>query len=479
MFQPLVIWCIFFSLGICAGRYISLPGVVFLFLGVICLVAATVYVYRRKLSSVLIFGFAFCFGALNYINCGVGISEYEKYQDKTVFLHGFIASAPHISNKRIIFDISPKEVIYDGIISNTSSKLRVISFKNERYLYGDEVLIEGRFHDFKGIKFVSKKDSISIVISKGKGPILERIVIACREKAADLFSKYLNPEYRDILAAMILGEAGKIPRVLKADMVRTGTWHLMVVSGSHTALLAYIILMFLKIVRLQRSIRLFVTIIFVVMYCLVTGASAPVVRATVMTIAFIFSYILKRNPHFLNSLALAAIVILIFDPRQIFNLGFQLSFLSVFFIFWLYLEVHRVLLGKVANNRLLYSLACGLCVSLCAWIGTTPLLAYKYGNISIVAIFANMVLAPLAAFVLAAGLVFIAATSLFPVFAVFAASACECLVFIFIKINWFFARLPFASCVLCHDVGVYVLIFSVGFFILSFYLKTIRQEFKL
>jgi len=77
--------------------------------------------------------------------------------------------------------------------------------------------------------------------------------------------------------------------------------------------------------RLPRRLVVFISIPLLIIYCLATGASTPVVRATVMAIMFITAFLLKREPDIYNSCGLAALFILGINPQQFFNIGFQLS----------------------------------------------------------------------------------------------------------------------------------------------------------
>jgi competence protein ComEC len=111
------------------------------------------------------------------------------------------------------------------------------------------------------------------------------------------------------------------------------------VSGFNVGIVTFIIILLLKLIRLPRKVRLACAIILLILYCLVTGASTPVVRATVMAGVFLLAYLFKREPDIYNSLFLAAIFILAFNPRQLFDIGFQLSFASVFSIIYIYPKI--------------------------------------------------------------------------------------------------------------------------------------------
>ena len=93
------------------------------------------------------------------------------------------------------------------------------------------------------------------------------------------------------------------------------------------------------------------------LYCLMTGATNPVLRATLMAVVFLLAYFLKRDADIYNSLSLAAIFILSFNPLQLFDIGFQLSFASVLAIVLIYFNLKKESRGK---GPLFYKLSLSL-----------------------------------------------------------------------------------------------------------------------
>ena len=128
---------------------------------------------------------------------------------------------------------------------------------------------------------------------------------------------------------MILGDRSKIPSGLRSLFIQTGTMHILAISGLHIGIVAFILDLLLKALRIRRRLRFSAIILLLVFYCLLTGARPSVIRATIMAIVLLAGFLLRRENQISHSLALAGLIILIANPRQLFNLGFQLSFLSV------------------------------------------------------------------------------------------------------------------------------------------------------
>lgn len=459
MFQPLVVWCICFCSGIVFGSWGVVSAPVLFMAATVFFITAGKFLACRRVSSVLLFSLAFCCGALDLINVLTpSVCSLSRTQDAAggkVLVSGEIISDPQFSKRVTAFTLYPTKILKNGIFQHSCGKIRVTSYAPFDYRYGDEIVIEGSIHKRYGAAttkilgddhvFIVKKANLIRRIGRGRGPLLTKLALRLKHKAQDLIYAYFKYPFSDILVAMLLGEGVQVPKGLKEVMVRTGTWHLMVVSGSHTALLAYLIMLVLKVLRIKRQLRFILTIFFLGIYCILTGATSPVVRATVMTTVFLLTYLVERNPHFLNSLALAALSILIFDPKQLFDVGFQLSFLSVFFIFGFYPKVKKIFPNVVWEHRLTSWFAAGFCVSLSAWLGTAPLCAGVFKTFSLVSILANMAVASVATLIMAGGCAFLGLGSMGLSLAAPLAASVEFFIFLFVRLNAAFSRPAWAS----------------------------------
>lgn len=479
MFQPLVVWSACFCSGIVAGYYFCLP-VASLFAAVAAVFAAAFYFRDKQPGTYLIFCLVFLLGALD-IACARAPflpSVYSSVASSRggLFVRGIICSDPHVTRSRSMFMMKPEELILDGVSRRAYGELRVESYVEADYRYGDEIIAEGELRRpfikdvmrgrQPGLMFVIKKGNIFNRIGVDKGNPGEKTILSLKHKIKSIIYSRLKPFYSGVVSAMVLGERGCVPGELRQAMIKTGTWHLMVVSGTHTTVVAGIVLVVLKAVRVGRNARFFLAVVLLVIYCLLTGASSSVVRATVMTTAYLLTYLFKRPPHFLNSLALAAAVILIFDPAQLFQTGFQLSFLSVFFIFWIYPKIKGMFPACVWRSRYLCVPAGCFCVSLSAFMGTAPLLAYVFNEISSISVAANIIVAPLAALVMAGGIALVVFGLMWPPLSGPIASSVEFFVFLFVKahmalgnILWAQVRVPrfqFFLMISCYLVILYL-----------------------
>jgi competence protein ComEC len=215
-----------------------------------------------------------------------------------------------------------------------------------------------------------------------------------------------------------------------------------VVSGFNTGIVTFIIVLFLRLLRLPRRLRIYIAIPLLIIYCLATGASNPVVRATVMAIVFLSSYLFKREADIYNSCALAAIFILIINPRQLFDVGFQLSFISVISIVYLHPKIEKFLRSDKLKARYIKFLVSGCSVSFSAWLGTAGFIAYYFRIFSPITVLANIFIVPLAALITLCGFSLIFMALIFPPFAPIIAYSIEMLVALLLNINTLLIKLP-------------------------------------
>ncbi len=163
------------------------------------------------------------------------------------------------------------------------------------------------------------------------GYFLPRIIFAIRGAALDrLDHLYANDPYSNgMMQAILIGATAKLEKMWTTDYRSTGTFHALVISGSHVAVLAAVLLFFLRVCAVPRGIALAATILMAWLYAGITGWQAPVLRSAVGMSLYGVAGIFYREGRLLNILAGVAILFLIADPEQLFDPSFQLSFLAV------------------------------------------------------------------------------------------------------------------------------------------------------
>ncbi|MGB8061112.1 MAG: ComEC/Rec2 family competence protein [Candidatus Sulfotelmatobacter sp.] len=140
------------------------------------------------------------------------------------------------------------------------------------------------------------------------------------------------PREAALIDAMVIGEEAFIDRDTRTDFQRSGTYHVLVVSGMNVTILAFVVFWTLRRLRLAEIPATLLTIAFCVSYAFITEVGAPVWRATLMCAVYLTTRLLYRDRAMVNAIGAAALALLIFDPRQLFTASFQMTFVCVLIV---------------------------------------------------------------------------------------------------------------------------------------------------
>ncbi|HEY1496055.1 MAG TPA: ComEC/Rec2 family competence protein [Candidatus Solibacter sp.] len=144
---------------------------------------------------------------------------------------------------------------------------------------------------------------------------------------------YPNDPYRSgMMQAILIGQSFQLQKVWTEQYRSTGTFHALVISGTHVAVLAAFFLFLLRICFVPESLALFITVLAAWLYAMVTGWQAPCVRSAAGLTLFMIAGYFYRERRIMNLLAAVALGFLLFDPDQLFDASFQLTFLAVGFL---------------------------------------------------------------------------------------------------------------------------------------------------
>jgi competence protein ComEC len=379
------------------------------------------------------------------------LRNYILYKDAgkgSYMVKGLVLNNPVTQNGRTVFLFRVAEIQVNNLRHSCSGNILVRSAYPADWGYGRELILRGNIYRNRFCRrqvcalMRLKSPAQAVIFNRNKGTKLKTIAFWLKKKFEGLINRYFSGIPAAVIAAMVLGEGRNIPQPVYDAMMKSGTVHILVVSGFNTSIVAGMIILILKIIRLPRRPRILVAAFLLVIYCFIAGASTPVVRATVMALVFMLSYFFKREPGIYNSLALAAIFILIFDPRQLFNIGFQLSFVSVISIVYFYPRLSALLHTQSLKIKPLRLLIDAALVSLSAWLGTAAFIAYYFKIFSPVTVFANLIIVPLSSLITLCGFSTLISAALCPALAGLFASSSELLVLILLTVNNWLIKLP-------------------------------------
>ena len=229
-----------------------------------------------------------------------------------------------------------------------------------------------------------------------------------------------SPEIQGLISGMVLGATDETPDEIEEQFQQTGTLHLFAVSGLNVAIVAQLLWIIATAARIPRRWAIALIIPSLFFYAAITGLNTSSVRAALMGAILLGGFFVERKVLPINSVAAAAFLILCYDTHQLFSTGFQLSFAVVLAIIALSERLYRFLirwwepdpflprnlLGNAPRlaERSWHAIARGVSVSLAAWIGSAPLILPYFHLITPISLLANLVVVPIAFFVLAVGM---------------------------------------------------------------------------
>jgi len=464
-FLPIFSLC--FCSGICLIKYTHIPFLFLYLFAWILLIISFIFI-RHKVSIWLLLTLAVLLGGLflsnTYILHFPHIRNFTFYKSEAVTVRGVVSSFPQIKPNFSSFVFNAQELTWAGKIYPVCGKVLVRIFRKENVSYADQLILAGRLfrpyqpkhtrfpyrdylenQDIYSILTVSKNRAIKYL---GKGEInpFKFSAYKIRKKSQDILFDNLKPTQAGIFSAMILGERSKIALGLRRLFLQTGTMHILAISGLHVGIVAFILDLLLKVLRIRRHPRFLAIIILLIFYCFLTGARPSVIRAAIMAIVLLVGFLLHREIKASHSLALAGLIILAVNPRQLFNPGFQLSFASVISIVYLSPVIKRLFnTAKVQGYAAILQFASQcFCVSLAAWLGVLPFIIYYFKIVSPVTILANLVVVPYLSLVIALGFSLLFIGIIFPVLAPIFASPANLSIVILIQIIRLFNQIPWA-----------------------------------
>src|SRR6266478_3619997 len=267
-----------------------------------------------------------------------------------------------------------------------------------------------------------------------------------------------SPQVQNFLSGIALGLRHQTPEDIEEPFQQTGTLHLFAVAGLHVGIVAALLWMVATVARLSRKSAAALIIPLLLFYAAVTGLHVSSMRAAVMSSILLGGFFFDRRGFVLNSLAAAAVLLLCWDTNELFSTGFQLSFAVVGAIVLLADPLCRSLerwsiadpfLPRVlvrGPRRLMHAsfdcLFSAGSVSLAAWIGSLALILGYFHLVTPISLFANLVVVPIAFFVLAIALLSLLSTPLLPWLAVVFNNANWALATLVIGIVQLFAQIP-------------------------------------
>jgi ComEC/Rec2-related protein len=223
----------------------------------------------------------------------------------------------------------------------------------------------------------------------------DNIFLGVRNKIESILNIGMEEDAKSLSKALLIGDTGGIDTEILQNFRYGGIAHIFSVSGLHIALVAAIMLLLFKKIRINNIIKTIIIMSILFFYSGVCGFSSSSLRASIMCSVFLIIKATGNKPDNLNALFISLIIILLVSPLNLFDVGFQLSFTVTFFIIILNYPFKKLL------NFLPEKTASALSVIISATLGSVPIMLINFGYITVLSLITNFIFVPVLSFIFA------------------------------------------------------------------------------
>lgn len=410
---------------------------------------------------------------------------YEDYLD----LEAIVEKSPDITQNRCYLFLKTQKIRWKGEEREIRARLQIAlplppSSSRPQLLAGDKVRLSARL--LADDDFSNFQEPVAARLMKARG--LHRrgyakswlLVEKIGEKrlCPGRFFSWLNQEIQKkieqffhqnsgqisssgaFLEALLLGERGQLDEITLRNLQKSGLFHLIAISGAHIAIISYFLFHFLRLFPISEQLRSLMLILGLLFYAFLVEGRPSVMRATTMTILYLLSRLFWKDLHLLNTLAAAAFLLLLFNPFQLFEAGFILTFIATLTIIVFLPRIRKYL------PLLPFRLTDLFLLSLTAQLGVIPFIALIFNRITLASLILNIPAVPLVGVIMAGGWLFLLISPLNSTLASLAALALNKIIYFFLLLTQIFDGLkPFSYRICTPPLGV-----IIGYFLFLFLL---------
>lgn len=381
---------------------ISLLYFIFMTIG---LLISILFIYG-KLNKLLIGILSFILGGI-LVNSSLNGSVLKNFENKEIDLIGTILEEVSSNEYSSKYYIDITEVYNNDKHYSVNEKMLLKIIGNNKLTIGDKINFNCILTDIKrnsnpklfnyqlylktkGI-YVTTVINQDVVIKICSNNIskFHKYKIRLKDKINNILDSTLDNKNSSIMKAIFFGDDYYLEHVTLTIYRELGIAHVLAVSGLHIGIISGFLLIVLKFFYIERKFMYIISAIIVWMYGYLIGYPVSILRALFMFTFFIMSEIFYKRYDILNILFLSMIILLIFNPLWVFSVSFQLSFLIVFSLsvftkrIYEFFKPDFLKLGKI------------IAPLLAVQIGSIPIMIYHFNFISLVSIFANLIIIPI------------------------------------------------------------------------------------
>jgi competence protein ComEC len=458
--------------------------------------------FLKKLNAVIGVVFVFIIGGLMISNKKFSHQQNHFSLYNATFAKGIISKPLEEKEKTYKTFIAVQHIIDSTEIEKTANGNLLVYIQKDSTLanleVGDVVLLQlkiqsvaspkniGEF-DYKNFlqhKSVFQQQYITkneiTVLQKHKSLWVKRFSNSISLYVQTVLKKYIPKQENFALAdGILLGHRADIDVELYNAFAYTGILHILSVSGLHVGIIygmLVFLLSFIKDKNKKIKIAKFVFILgFIWLFTFVTGFSAACVRAAILFSLLNYGSLNKEYVNNLNVLCGAALLQILIDPNNVFDIGFQLSYLAMLGLFIFYKPIYAL---YYSSNWLLDKIWSLWSASIAAQLFTVPLSIYYFGNFPTYFLLANIFAIPLSAVILWLSVALIP-FSFIPFLATIIGWLNSLVISLFIKLTWFFSNLPLGKLFNLYITKWQLIILFIAILCLTFFVIKRNAKFAI
>ncbi len=403
-----------FFTGVFVASFVYLNKWLFVGIAICSLSGFFINKFRSRGTSLLVclVCVSFSLGVIRFQISKTDVHPLDEYVETKTSFTGIVCAEPEDREFTQRFCFQP-------VIESQPTQDRIVVSANRfpKYEYGDELTLTGKIEfpenftayeggpEFDYISYL-EKDSFRYILSRpairkigdGKGSRLVSVLISIKSAFMSNVEDVLPEPHSSFVAGLLLGEKGGLPQYISDNFKRSGLTHILVLSGSNVTVVAEALMNIFSF--LPRLAGQFAGAFSIILFAVMTGASATTIRATLMAMVLLMSRGVGRRYDVVRALILAAVAMLMHNPRILaFDISFQLSFLATIAVIYVS-PIVKEYLGWVTER---FGFRETLAMTLSVQIFTLPFILYKMGEISVIALVPNLLVLPLVPYVMFGG----------------------------------------------------------------------------
>lgn len=431
-----------------------------------------------KPKIVIIWAFIFYFGIFNTQSRIKSTDELLNLAPMNSTITGQVLSIPqNKGDDKISFFFRVKTIEYEGFVKdfddekvlvtlNTQDKLKIYDYYKikgrlsppfkagnpSQFDYGNYLRNFNVYAVFYGARDIAPQ-KLGVSLTKKEKTL--QWINDFREKIIIKHSKYLESPNLEVLGGIVFGDdAVSPPDNIRQSFINSGLLHILAASGMNVAFIFSFFYFFLNLIRIPYKVNISIGIVMVLVYSLMTGLGASVIRATFMLVFVLIGKLIDRDAHSISLLAFVAFLMLLYNPMYINDVGFQLSFIVTFGLLVMTPYLVR------SKNRFINWVVGTVSIPIIAQLWVMPIQIFYFNNISLYSVFANIMSVPILSVISFGGFVGSLIANITPEFVIRIFDfVLNPMITILVNISDFWGKLPHAALQTTHPSVFQILLY--------------------